>query len=58
MFNVKEAESVTKPFLDVLREAGREYAADGVISSDTWGKINTPMIPEEIYTQIANNANE
>lgn len=57
MFNVKEAEPVTKPFLDVLREAGREYAADGVISSDTWGKINTPMIPEEIYTQIANSAN-
>lgn len=57
MFNVKEAEPVTKPFLDVMREAGSEYGASGKISLDSWGRINTPMIPEEVYTQIANSAN-
>ncbi|MCQ4022071.1 MULTISPECIES: flavodoxin family protein [unclassified Ruminococcus] len=57
MFNVKEAEPVTKPFLEIMKEAGHEYAVNGEISADTWGRINTPMIPEEIYTQLANSVN-
>lgn len=57
LFNEKEALPVTEPFLEVMKEAGRQYGVGGEISPDIWGRINTPMIPEEIYTQIANSAN-
>ena len=54
MFNAPEAAEVTKPFLEVVRQAGREYTNDGNISDDTMRKLNTPMIPEEVYAQIVN----
>lgn len=54
MFNAPEADSVTKPFLEVVRQAGREYAKDGKIADDTMAKLNTPMIPDEVYAQIVN----
>lgn len=54
MFNAPEAIEVTKPFLEVMRQAGREYANDGKISDDTMSKLNTPMIPEDVYAQIVN----
>ena len=54
MFNAPEAESVTKPFLEVVRQAGREYAERGEITAVTRTKLNTPMIPEEVYAQIVN----
>jgi len=54
MFNAPEAVSVTKPFLEVVRQAGREYAERGEITAATRTKLNTPMIPEEVYAQIVN----
>lgn len=54
MFNAPEAAEVTKPFLEVIRQAGREYAKVGKIEADTMKKLNTPMIPEEVYAKIAN----
>lgn len=54
MFNVREAESVTAPFLEEVRQAGREYALDGVISEETMKALRKPMIPPEIYARIAN----
>lgn len=54
MFNAPEADPVTKPFLEVMRQAGREYTSDGKISDDTMSKLNTPMIPEDVYAQIVN----
>lgn len=54
MFNAPEAAEVTGPFLEVIRQAGREYARDGKIEADTMKKLNTPMIPEEVYAQIVN----
>lgn len=54
MFNVAEADSVTKPFLEIVRQAGREYAANGEISSATLEKLSIPMIPEDMYAKIAN----
>lgn len=54
MFNAPEAEKVTKPFLEVVRESGREYAKDGVIADDTMKKLNTPMIAHDIYAEIVN----
>ena len=54
MFNAPEAAEVTKPFLEVMRQAGREYTNDGKISDDTMSKLNIPMIPEEVYAEIVN----
>lgn len=54
MFNAPEAAEVTKPFLEVIRQAGREYAKVGKIEADTMKKLNTPMIPEDVYAKIVN----
>lgn len=54
MFNVPEAAPATKPFLEVMSQAGCEYANYGKISDDTMNKLNIPMIPEEVYAEIVN----
>lgn len=54
MFNAPEAASVTKPRLELLRQAGRQYAEGGVIDADLLAEITSPMIPEEVYAKIAN----
>ena len=54
MFNAPEAEAVTKPFLEVVRQAGREYAHSGAITPATTERLHTPMIPEEVYARIVN----
>lgn len=55
MFNVKEAEVVTLPFLKNIRRAGREYAQCGKISKETMELIKKPMIPEDEYVKICNS---
>lgn len=54
MFNVPEAESVTKPRLELLRQAGRQYAQTGEIEPEIMEEISSPMIPEEVYARIVN----
>ncbi|MGN0678243.1 MAG: flavodoxin family protein [Oscillospiraceae bacterium] len=54
MFNAPEAEIVTKPFLETVRQAGREYAESGTISSETMSRLATPMIPMDEYIKIVN----
>ena len=54
MFNAPEAASVTKPFLQTVSKAGREYAPNGEISAETTEKLNIPMIPHEVYVDIVN----
>lgn len=54
MFNAPEAEPVTKPRLELIRQAGQQYAASGIIAPDLLEEITSPMIPEEVYAQIAN----
>ena len=54
MFNVPEAESVTKPRLSLLRQAGHQYAEIEKIEPKLLEQIGTPMIPEDIYAKIAN----
>ncbi len=58
MFNASEAEPVTKPFLEIVRQAGREYASSGAIEAATREKLETPMIPEDVYAQIVNGAGQ
>ncbi len=54
MFNAPEADLVTKPFLEVVRQAGGEYAESGTITKETREKLAIPMIPPEMYEQICN----
>ena len=54
MFNAPEAAVVTVPRLALVRQAGRAYAADGVIDAALLAEIGSPMIPEETYAAIVN----
>ena len=56
MFNAKEAEPVTVPFLQIVRQAGSEYAKDGQVSDETMKKLSVPMIPDEVYAAICNGS--
>jgi len=42
------------PRLSLVKEAGRQYAKNGMIEAALMEQITSPMIPEEIYAQIAN----
>lgn len=52
MFSAPEAVSVTKPFLETVRQAGRAYASDGIVDTETMAKLAVPMIPEDVYARI------
>ncbi len=54
MFNVSEAVSVTAPRLELLRQAGRQYAQSGKIEPKLSEQIGSPMIPEDVYAEIVN----
>lgn len=54
MFNASEAAVVTAPRLELVREAGQQYAARGTIDAALLTQIGTPMIPEDTYAKIVN----
>ena len=54
MFNAPEAEIVTGPRLELVRQAGRQYAENGAIDEKLMAEIGSPMIPEEQYIKIIN----
>jgi len=54
MFNAPEAEIVTVPRLEKIKEAGRQFAEGHVIGSDLMKEITSPMIPEDQYAAIVN----
>lgn len=54
MFNAPEASVVTGPRLELIRNAGTEYAKNGVIPEALLSEISSPMIPEDVYAQIIN----
>lgn len=54
MFNAPEAVPVTEPRLELVKQAGRQYAESGCIDTALLEKIGSPMIPEEVYAQIVN----
>ncbi|MBR5383509.1 MAG: flavodoxin family protein [Clostridia bacterium] len=55
MFNAPEAAVVTKPRLELVRRAGRQYAEKGEIDPELMAAISSPMIPEEQYAAIVNS---
>lgn len=56
MFSVPEAAVVTKPRLENVRQAGRQYAETGAIDAALLQEIASPMIPEEQYAAIVNGS--
>ena len=54
MFNAPEADVVTKPRLELVKKAGKQYAESGAIDAGLLTEIGLPMIPEEVYAAIAN----
>ena len=55
MFNVPSADVVTKPRLELVRQAGSQYARTFRIDASLLAQIQGPMIPEEVYAQIVNS---
>lgn len=54
MFNAPEAAAVTAPRLELVKQAGRQYAQTGEIGAALLAEIGAPMIPEETYAKIVN----
>ena len=54
MFNAPEAQIVTIPRLEKIKEAGRQLAKDFTIRDEVMQEIASPMIPEDQYAQIVN----
>ena len=54
MFNAPGAEVVTVPRLDLVRQAGHQFAEKGEIDAHLLEQIMSPMIPEEQYARIVN----
>lgn len=54
MFNAPEAAAVTAPRLELVKEAGRQYAQSGVIGAELLARIQSPMIPDDQYAAIVN----
>ena len=54
MFNAPEAAVVTAPRLELVRQAGKQYAESGAIDGKLLEEIGSPMIPEEQYVKIVN----
>jgi hypothetical protein len=54
MFNVPEATEVTVPRLELVKQAGKQYAETGEIDEKLLAEIRSPMIPEDVYAEICN----
>lgn len=54
MFNASEAAIVTVPRLELVKQAGQQYAETGEIDAALLAEIGSPMIPEETYAKIVN----
>ena len=54
MFNAPEAAEVTVPRLELVKQAGKQYAETGEIDEKLLAEICSPMIPEDVYAGICN----
>ena len=54
MLNVPQAAVVADPLLDLFEKAGEEYAQSLSLSPETVARLETPMIPKEMYLRIVN----
>ena len=58
MFNAPEAKIVTEPRLELVRQAGKQFAETGEINAALLAEIGSPMIPDEQYAAIVNGQTE
>lgn len=56
MFNAPEAAEVTVPRLELVKQAGKQYAETGEIEAELLKEICSPMIPDDVYAQIVNSS--
>ena len=54
MFNVHEATEVTVPRLELVKQAGKQYAETGEIDEKLFAEVCSPMITEDVYAAICN----
>ena len=54
MLNVPQAAVAADPLLDRFEAAGAEYAQSLCLSPETVARLETPMIPKEVYVSIVN----
>ena len=54
MLNVPQAAVVADPLLESFEKAGEEYARSLTLSPETIARLETPMIPKEMYIRIVN----
>ncbi len=54
MLNVPQAAVVADPLLASFEKAGEEYALALSLSPETIARLETPMIPKEMYIRIVN----
>lgn len=54
MLNVPQAAVVADPLLESFEKAGEEYARSLTLSPETVARLETPMIPKEMYIRIVN----
>lgn len=54
LLNVPQAAVVADPLLDRFQQAGAEYARSLRLSTETIARLETPMIPKEVYVSIVN----
>lgn len=54
MFNAPEAAEVTVPRLELVKQAGRQYAETGEIDEKLLAEICSPILPEDVYAAICN----
>ena len=54
MLNVPQAAAVADPLLDSFERAGAEYARSLRLSTETIARLETPMIPKEVYVSVVN----
>ena len=55
MFNAPEAAQFTAPRLELIKQAGKQYAKAGSIDPELLSLICSPMIPEDMYSSICNS---
>ena len=52
---MKEAAAVTVPRVELIKQAGRQYAEKSEIEASLLSEITSPMIPEDQYAAIVNS---
>jgi len=54
LLNVPQAAPAADPLLSRFEQAGAEYARSFTLSPETVARLETPMIPKEMYIRIVN----